>query len=438
MIWARWYRVRDWVRTSMWLVPALFAIVALVLGWVMPRWDRDSPIDLGLNSNSIATALNAIVTGMLTFTGLVFSIVMLIVQFGSSTFSTRLMRWFWRSLVVKTALGTFIATFLYSLVALADVDSGTSSAVATRTFLLALVMVLVSVSMFLALLDRMAGLLRVARVTRVLGRQTIAVVDEVYPHPYDSSRAEDSLRRAVPTTEPDRVIRHTGEPASIMAIDKHGLVRYAESRDLVLELVPAVGQHVSRGATLFRVYGTAEVDDHLVRSGVIFGEERTIDGDPSFGFRLLADIALKALSPAVNDPTTAVQVLDRLEDLLRHAAHRRLAHGAEADRNGVARLGFPTPCWDDLLELGLDEILVYGAGAPQVTRRMAALLDNLEEDVPVERRPIVTAYRARLHRAIDNAVSDPMSRRFAEVADAQGIGPAAHLFATMNPDEDVQ
>jgi uncharacterized membrane protein len=204
-------------------------------------------------------------------------------------------------------------------------------------------------------------------------------------------------------------VTHAGEPASLMAIDKRGLTGYAERQNVLLELVPAVGQHVGRGAPVLVVHGASPVDENLLRKALIFGEERTIDGDPSFGFRLLVDVAVKALSPAINDPTTVVQVLDRLEDLLRFAGQRRLSDGVERDANDVPRLAFRTPSWNDFLELSLSEIIVYGAAAPQVTRRVAGLLANLESDLPSERRPMLAEYRDHLVRATTAAVSDPVT-----------------------------
>ena len=107
------------------------------------------------------------------------------------------------------------------------------------------------------------------------------------------------------------------------------------------------------------------------------GDERTLDDDPAFAFRMMVDVAIKALSPAVNDPTTAVQALDRIEDLLRYAAAKHLSVGVVTDATGVMRLVYPTPTWEDLVELALDEIRAFGAGQYQVARRLRALLDAL-------------------------------------------------------------
>lgn len=432
MQWATRYRRWLWIRTNMWLVPMAYAAAAVCAGILVPRWDEADPIDLGYSSSSMATALNSISTGMIAFTGLVFSIVLLIVQFGSGAFSTRLMRWFWRSLVVKNALGIFVATFLFSLLGLADIDRGVATFKPTRTFVVSYWLVLLSVALFLALLARMTGLLRVARVTRELAAATIDEIERTTPagpHPPGGGSGD------VGTGRPDRLILHESVADSIMAVDKRGLVALAERDDVCVRLLPAVGQHVRRDEVLFEVYGTLATASRRYERGVIFGEERTIDGDPLFGVRLLVDIALKALSAAVNDPTTAVQVLDRLEDVLWVAARRGDASGIEVDGDGRPRLLSSPPTWRDLLELSLDEIMVYGATAPQVMRRIGALLDKLDDErVADDRRRLVHECRERWLETVQHTDASPWIRAFSLVPDAGGIGPGSLHPPAARPD----
>jgi uncharacterized membrane protein len=157
------------------------------------------------------------------------------------------------------------------------------------------------------------------------------------------------------------------------------------------------------------------------RRAVLLGDERTIDDDPAFAIRMLVDVAIKALSPAVNDPTTAVQSLDRIEDLMRYAASKHLSTGTVTDKHGTVRLVYPTPTWQDLVELALDEIRAFGAGQYQVARRLRALLDALITDLPEKRRPPLAGQGTLLDDAVASAI--PRSQRAAAlVPDHQGIG----------------
>ncbi len=207
----------------------------------------------------------------------------------------------------------------------------------------------------------------------------------------------------------------------VVALDRTRIANLAGQYDAVIELVPAIGDHVPGGGTLLNVYGPRQLPERQLRRGVLMGDERTLDDDPAFAIRMLVDVAIKALSPAVNDPTTAVQSLDRIEDLLRYAAPKDLSVGTVTDSHGAVRFVYPTPTWDDLVRLALDEIRAFGAGQYQVARRLRALLDALIADVPEKRRPPLVEQGTLLDNAVSSKI--PQSQRAdALVPDRQGIG----------------
>ena len=186
----------------------------------------------------------------------------------------------------------------------------------------------------------------------------------------------------------------------------------------------AVGDTLVEGADLLRVHdaGTPLPEDALL-SAVRLGRERTFEQDPKYPIRLLVDIAIKALSPAINDPTTAVQTIDQLEDLLRRLGAAELDAGYAADEAGALRLVFPTPTWEDYLTLAFDEIRQFGSSSVQVLRRMRAALVGLAESLPNEERvQTVRRYLEHLDRAIETSSFDVEDRRMALKEDRQGIG----------------
>ncbi len=212
----------------------------------------------------------------------------------------------------------------------------------------------------------------------------------------------------------------------VVALDRTGFADLAQKYDAVIELVPAIGDHVPASGTLLNVYGPRALPERQLRRAVILGDERTLDDDPAFAIRMLVDVAIKALSPAINDPTTAVQSLDRIEDVLRYAAPKHLSTGTVTDSHGEVRLVYPTPTWDDLVELALDEIRAFGANQYQVARRLRALLDALIPDVPPKRRPALVAQGTLLDDAVASAI--PQNQRAAAlVPDRQGIGMSHRL-----------
>ena len=174
------------------------------------------------------------------------------------------------------------------------------------------------------------------------------------------------------------------------------------------------------------------IDERKLRNGIELGEERTFEQDPKYALRLLVDIAIKALSPAVNDPTTAVQALDQIGDLLLRLGQCQLEIGAYRDSDGNLRLVVPFPTWDDLLRLAFDEILFCGATSVQVMRRMNALVRDLALAVPKERRPKIEYWDGRLKAMIASSFVDDEARLEALKDDRQGLGVTSCAPRTGN------
>jgi uncharacterized membrane protein len=176
---------------------------------------------------------------------------------------------------------------------------------------------------------------------------------------------------------------------------------------------------------VLRVHGgTRPLPERALRRLVRLGAERTFEQDPKYAIRLLVDIAIKALSAAINDPTTAVQALDQVEDLLMRLGSRSLTAGRSRDAQGKIRLVFPVPSWEDFLVLAFDEIRFYGASSIQVMRRMRALLQDLTEHVPPERRSALQNYLERVDNGIRRSFEDVDDRKDALEEDRQGLGLA--------------
>jgi uncharacterized membrane protein len=213
---------------------------------------------------------------------------------------------------------------------------------------------------------------------------------------------------------------------AIQAVDIGGLGRWAHANDSLVVLLHPVGDFVSAGAPLIEVYGPAPAAgaEERLRSLVALGVERTIEQDPAFAVRIMVDIAIRALSPAVNDPTTAVQVLDHLEDLLRLVGQTDLSdRAARLDEQAPGRgLVVPVRRWADYLALSVTEIREYGASSIQVVRRLRALLEELADAVLPERREAVLHELERLDAAVAARWGDTVDRDLAGGADRQGIG----------------
>jgi uncharacterized membrane protein len=250
------------------------------------------------------------------------------------------------------------------------------------------------------------------------GRKAIA---RTYP-PTESS--VDVASQADRTSSgPTQTVVHHGPPCWIQAVDVAMLVSVARESSAVIELVLAVGDPVVESVPVFRIDGARHaIDERALMNGLVLGEERAFEHDPAYAIRLLVDIAIRTLSPAVNDPTTAVQALDQIEDLLIRLSRCELDRRVFRDGDGAVRLAIRSPAWADLLRLALGEICACGATSVQVMRRMAALVDALIAVAPEERRPSIRDWDARLQLTIARSFATAAERSEASTEDRQGLG----------------
>jgi uncharacterized membrane protein len=278
----------------------------------------------------------------------------------------------------------------------------------------AYILVLVSIVVLVLYVHHIGQALRVSSLIELVGTDTRALLERLYPDPG----------------------RRVGAEHDVVAASHSGVVNHIGHRELVetaceagcrLELVPALGEFVPAGAPLFRVRGDAARLDHdRAVAGVVLGLERTLSQDAAYGFRLLVDIAERSLSNSpYEDPTTAVQAIDRLHDCLRQMAPRPFPSGEHTDDEGRVRLVVPSMDWSAYVHLAFDEIRQAGASSPQVARRIEAALRDLRAVAPPERVGVLDEQLRLLEARTAELVSD-RELRFALTPDRQGIGIRAN------------
>ncbi|HUO60932.1 MAG TPA: DUF2254 domain-containing protein [Candidatus Acidoferrales bacterium] len=411
-----------------WLLPLSYAAVALILGFTVPRLaytvfsGRVSTISV----NAAIGIYSAVASGMIALTGIVFSLTFVMVQFSATAYSPRLVLWIARDWVVSHAIGVFTATFLYSLSALAWVDRGGSGRVPLVGVEMVAGLLIISVIMFVSLIQRITTL-QVNRMLIFTADQGRRIVEQLYP-PFDITLSASS-DRIIPAACIQALVHH-GPPRFIQNVHTSALVEVASKNGCVIEFNASVGDAVQDATPILRVLGTGRpLPEKSLRAAIELGDERTFEQDPKYAIRLLVDIAIRALSPAINDPTTAVQTLDHIEDLLLRLGRRRLELGAFFDEAGDLRLLIDFPTWDDFLHLALHEIRFYGATSIQVMRRMKAMVNELISVLPEERRPALRAWQQALQVSVERSFGDLDDKLAASVEDRQGLGTAARRRA---------
>jgi len=405
-----------------WAIASSYALSALVVGLLLPRLesklfpDLVSPISM-----SVALALySSVSSGMIALTGIVFSLTFVMVQFSAVAYSPRLVLWVSRDPTIWHSIGVFTATFLYAIAAMAWVDRSGSAKVPFVSGWLVVLLLLASVIMFIALIQRI-GLLQINRMLAFTGDLGREAIEQMYPatSTLTSASIPDEFTKS-PITQ---TVVYSGKPQALQALNVPDLLALSKQIRGRVEVMVSVGDVLIEGMPLLRVFGgQTRIPESRWKNSFETGLERTFDQDPKYALRLLVDIAIKALSPAINDPTTAVQALDQIQDHLLRLGQRCLEIGLIGDDEGVARLFIPYPTWEDFVQLALEEIRLCGATSIQVMRRMRALVGDLIEALPQARRAALEHERKRLDATIARSFSDIEDKLEASIEDRQGLG----------------
>ncbi|WP_405942713.1 DUF2254 domain-containing protein [Streptomyces sp. NBC_00207] len=419
MSWAARFRLRQYAKASLWIIP----LIGLVLGAVVAEWAArvDGPGWLPetwtYSATTASSVLSSVVGSMVALLGFVVTIGVLVVQQATGTLSPRYMRLWYRDRLQKAVLATFTGTFAYAFSLLRKIES---NAVPDLGVTLSGVAVSVSLMLLLIYLNRFTHNLRPVAIADLVGRLGQKVLVRATERIHRTSAPDEA---PLPVAGPTALIR-SERGGVIQAFDAAGLIATAVRHDCVLVLTHQVGDFVPPGTTLVEAHGPARAPDPRRVTGLVaLGTERTIEQDPAFALRILVDIAIRALSPAVNDPTTAVQVLNHIDTFLHVVGRARLrGRYVLADGEGRPRLVVQGRGWENYLQLGVTEIREYGATSLQVCRRLRALLEDLLGSLPAERLPAVRAELALLEDSVRREFTDPARRAGARTADRQGIG----------------
>jgi uncharacterized membrane protein len=399
----RGFRLAHWLRTGLWLTPTLVTAAGFVVALVTTAVDRHYGYSLVSQSvtgspANVSNLLAALITSIATLMGLVLTMTLVVVQLAMGQFSPRIVRSLLEGHPSQLVIGLFTAAIVQSGMAIRELKA---TAVPGVTVLTAYALMLASLVTLFVYVHKVGKALHVATLIDLVG---------------DQARAFITDRIAPPVTGPDdeRVIasRWLG---NVFRVDREKLVAAAAAADCVIELVPAVGDFVPAGAPLMRIHGGRVPPADDLRKLVALGQERTMNEDLAYGFRMLVDIGERGLSGPFEDPTTAVQAIHRLHDLLRQLAESELPSGRHCDEDGVLRLLEPTMDWDGYVKLAFDELRIAGSKSPQIPRRIREAIDDLKSIAPPERQEALDRQLALLD-------GDP-------VPDRQGIGSGRDVIA---------
>ena len=420
LLWNHAYRASSYLRSALWVVP-LLAIVLVFLTAPLLRV-VDSWLDWHFAFMHVAGAqalYQTVITLTLSFIVFTFGSLLVAIQIAGGQLTPRIIATtLLRDNVVRYSVGLFFYSLVFSISALDRLQNEVYALVS----ILVAILGIACMAVFLFLIDYAARLLRPVSVVARVGDDGLRVIRAVYPR-LALEGADEPDARALALGQPFRIVCHAGRSESVLAVDMETLLAEAVRCGGVIELVPQVGDFLAQGEALFALHGgAAQVDDRTLVAAVAFGIERTMEQDPMFAFRILADIALKALSPAINDPTTAVVALDQIHRLLREVGRRRLRGEVVTDDKGSPRVVYRTPNWEDYVNVSCQEIRSCGAGNVQIARRLRALFENLLAALPQHRHGCLELEQRRLDQSIETLYPLLEDRVLARIPDSQGLG----------------
>lgn len=418
MSWVTRYRIKLYIRNSIWILPVLSIAAGLLSVVLLSRLELAFGWRMDLDPDTGRTVMSTIAGSMFTLVVVSSSAVLLLVQLASAQLTPRIIALVYRNNVRKLSISLFTFTFTFSVAVLVRIEDH----VPLLMGYIAAYGFLVNLAFFLHFVDSMGKTLRPSAALRKVALACRAVIRDVYPRQLHETQAVSPNALMTQNGDQHRVVLNNTDGV-ILAFDRKGLVALAERSNCLIELIPEVGDYTADGDPLFRIYeGGDDLTDDDLRSSIALGQERTLEQDPMFAFRIMVDIASKALSPAINDPTTAVLSIDQIHHLLRDIGHRHLMNGREADRSGHLRLVYRTANWEDFVHLAVTEIRHYGRDSVQVMRRLKAMLENLIETLPEQRAPLLRNELRLLASSSKRMFPEPDDQTLADTGDLQGMG----------------
>jgi uncharacterized membrane protein len=433
----RLLRVREYLFSRLWFVPVVCVAAGVLISVGTLALDRRLgsgfvPSDLTGDPDAALAILTTVAASMVTLTTLVLTVTMVVVQLAMQQFSPRVLRTILRDRPSQAAIGIFVATFAQAMLVMPQVKAASGDQpgyVPGVSIVVSYVLILVCIIVLVSYVNHIGLALRVAALVDSVGDETRELLDKTYPASEPAPRASRP-----PACEGRPHLVRATSPGVLYRIEAERLAELAAEQDRVCVVVPRIGDFVPQGAALAELYGGGdEVDEAPYREALALGSERTLQQDVAYGLRMLVDVAVKSVSDAFADPTTAVQAIDRLHDCLRQLATRPFPPGEQADEHGIVRVILPTVTWEGYVHLALDELRVIGAGSLQVARRLANLLDDLLDVAPPERRAVLAHEQELLARAVGRAFEDDEDARRALGGDQQGIGSGAATADTRVP-----
>lgn len=403
------------LRSSLWFVPGLMVAAALILadalvsaeGFLDPSIARQHPRLFGADANGSREMLAAIASSMITVAGVTFSLTLVAITQATSQYTPRVLRNFMGDRANQLFLGYFVAVFAYALAVLRTIRGGDETQfVPSIAVLTGLALAIASVGVLIFFIHHIATSIQASTIISSIAAESMRAIDRLFPEQLGD--AEDSSDDATAASLAWHAVPSAGS-GYIQGVEADGLLTFAEQRALVVSMAKGVGEFVTEGEALVEVTGQVDAQT-CARLNALFslGHHRTTDQDSAFGVRQLVDIALKALSPGVNDVTTAVVCLDYLGTILTRMARRRVPtwrRGTDGEvrvlSRGATFESLATDAFGEIRDAARDNVVIY--------LRLLHVIETVADQTGArQRRQVLSEHLSRIEQVAARCLSDPL------------------------------
>lgn len=429
---AKLLKIWDRLRTSFWFLPSLMAAGAIGFGFGAVALDRSTSLDWLPNqawaytgsAEGASTVLGTIAGSMMTIAGVVFSMTLVALSLASTQFGPRLLRNFMQDKVYQVVLGTFVAAFLYSLTVLRSIRRGDDNEfVPQLSVTIGVFFALAGIAVLIYFIHHVSVTVQAGEVVARVGRELVDEVESLFPEQIGrpgvgpSSAAPDP---ALPDAfEREAVAVEADGDGYLEFVDAKAVMTLATEHDLVLRLLRRPGQYVVKGSPLAAVWPPGRLTDELradVRGAFALGRQQTPGQDIEFSIRQLVEVAVRSLSPSVNDPFTAIACIDRLGSALCRIAQREMPSPHRLDPHGALRVVAPPVTFPEIVDASLDQIRQYGRTSAAVTIRLLEMIATVAEFVSrAEDRAALERQAEMVERGAREGLRETEDRRKAEM-----------------------
>jgi uncharacterized membrane protein len=420
------------LRDSLWLIPTVLAVAGIALAFFAVGVDSrglgggslNYPWDFGGGVAGARGVLSTIAGSIITVTGVVFSITVVALQLASSQFTPRALSTFTGDRVTQVVLGLLIGTFAYSLVVLRTVRSASSDFdvfVPSLSVTIAIGLALACIGGLVFFIDHTSQSIQPSFLIARIAGDTIRRAGRLFPEPFERGSSGD-----VQSSEPasgEAGVTEASETGYVLGIDEAALLDLAASTGMTaIRAEVEIGAFVLSGAPIVSVWPASALSDGAVsrlRRAVAIGWQRSPEHDVELGIRQIVDIALRALSPGVNDPTTARLCIDHLSEVIVFLGGRAMPRALRVDPRGQTLLVGRQPEFEAFVAYAFSEIRHFGAGTPSVAAQLVSSFRRAEPLLPAQRRPVLRRELEHVLEAARRSIESPVD--LAVVESAAGV-----------------